>query len=298
MPRFRIALAQLESRVGGEAYDPRPDNLSRAEHAVAEAVALGAELVVFGEMYLTGFRTEEWNTTYALRLDDQDETLSVLTNLAATYDVQLIMGAATLCSDTTRVRNTALLVGTSGVLGTYDKVHVAVRTDPDGTRHDEGRWFSAGSTIPVWPTERYGVLGPQICYDNHFPEGVRVQTVKGADVLLNISASAAGYEQVWNHLRAARAIENAAWFINCSVVGVQKDSRFFGRSAVIDPFGNVVVEARDGVEDLVIADIDTQIAADARRFRHTLGSRRPDTYFEMIRSNDNEVFDDVQRYQL
>ena len=95
---------------------------------------------------------------------------------------------------------------------------------------------------------------------------------------MNITASMTGFEHAWEHNRATRAIENSAWYVTCSIVGVQKGERYFGRSAVVDPSGHVVVEAADGAEDLVVADIDTDIAAQLRRRMHTAFSRHPQAY--------------------
>ena len=84
MSQFRIALAQVESQIGTETYDPRPDNFTRAERAVTEAAAKGADLVLFGEMFLTGYHTDEWNPLYALHVDQPDPTIDQLAALAAT----------------------------------------------------------------------------------------------------------------------------------------------------------------------------------------------------------------------
>jgi predicted amidohydrolase len=64
---FRIALAQCESLIGTEDFDPRPANLARAERAIQDSVAQGAKLVLLGEMFLTGYRTDEWNLKWAVR---------------------------------------------------------------------------------------------------------------------------------------------------------------------------------------------------------------------------------------
>ena len=286
---FRIALAQCLSETGSETFDPRPANLARAERALAEATAQGARLVLLGEMFLTGYRTDEWNLQYAVHLDEPDQTLTALVALAAKYDVHVMIGTASVRNDDPlTVHNTAVLAGPTGILATYDKLHVGVLTMPDGTVVNEAEWFTAGSTIPIWDST-FGILGPQICYDSHFPEISRVQSINGAQILLNITASATGFEKSWEHNRAVRANENSAWYVTCSIVGVQKGDRFFGRSAVIDPAGNTVVEAKDGVEDLVFADIDPEESARWRLRMNTMRARRPEAYGDVVKSNKSEV---------
>ncbi len=279
MSAFRIALAQLESRIGTETYDPRPDNLAHAESAIAAAAELDADLVMFGEMYLTGYHTDEWNPRYAVEATSSDPYVAQLTDLAAAHDITVLMGSATRPIDAPgSIRNSALLVAATGPQASYDKLHVA-RIATDG--HDEineTRWFSPGTAAPVWATERFGVIGPQVCYDCHFPEISRVQSLAGAEVLLNVSASIAGWEDSWEHYRATRAIENSAWYVICSIVGEQKGERYFGRSSVVNPAGKLVVEAAAGAEDLVFADIEPSRSGDFRSGSFLDQTRRPLVY--------------------
>lgn len=280
---FRIALAQCESLVGTEDFDPRPANLARATRAVQEAAENGAQLVLLGEMFLTGYRTDEWNPRWATHLDRPDETLSAVVQLAGRHDVHVMIGTAThSLTQPGVIHNTAILANGAGIVATYNKLHVARLTLPDGQEADEARWFKPGSEAPVWHTD-FATIGPQICYDSSFPEISRVQSLGGAEVLLNITASAWGFETVWEHLRFARAWENAAWYVACSIVGEQRGDRFFGRSAVIDPNGETVAEGKHGEEDLVLADIDPGRSAFWRARMNTLRARRPAAYAPVTR---------------
>jgi len=287
--KFRIALAQCESVVGTEDFDPRPVNLARAARAVAEAAASGAQLVLLGEMFLTGYRTDEWNPRWAVRLDGPDETLGAVVAMAGSHNVHIMIGTAT--RSPTRpgvIHNTAVLANANGIVATYNKLHVARLTLPDGQEANEARWFSSGGEAPVWHTD-FGLIGPQICYDSSFPELSRVQSLDGAEILLNITASAWGFEHVWEHNRFARAYENAAWYVACSIVGEQRGDKFFGRSAVIDPNGTTVAEGKHGEEDLVIADIDPEQSAIWRARMNPLRARRPEAYSAITRPNEDGI---------
>jgi len=102
--------------------------------------------------------------------------------------------------------------------------------------------------------------------------------LNGADFLVNTSGSAAGFEQYWDHMTFARAVENLTWYVVCSVVGVQRDTVLFGGSRIVDPTGVVVAAARHGEEDYVVADIDLERARDVRATSHTLSTRAPELY--------------------
>jgi len=149
--KFRIALAQCESVVGTGDFDPRPVNLARAARAVAEAADRGAQLVLLGEMFLTGYRTDEWNPRWAVRLDGHDETLSAVVALAGSHPVHIMIGTATHSPQRPGViHNTAVLANGSGIVATYNKLHVARLTLPDGQEANEARWFSSGGQAPVF----------------------------------------------------------------------------------------------------------------------------------------------------
>jgi len=280
--KFKIALAQCESVVGTADFDPRPVNVARLDKAVRAAAAQGAELVLFGEMFLTGYRTDKSNPLWAVELADSDTTLRAVRDIAAREGVHIMFGTATHSATAALgVHNTAVLINAGGLVGSYHKLHVAKIVVPSGEDVDEAAYCSAGSEAPVWQT-KFGVIGPQICYDSSFPELSRTQSLKGAEMLLNITASATGFEAMWAHMRAVRAFENSAYYVACSVVGVQNGDRFFGRSAVVNPFGETLVEAVDGAEDLVFAEIDPDETVRWRARMNTMPARRPDAYGDEI----------------
>lgn len=283
---FRIALAQCESAIGSAIADPKEANFRSLESAVIASRDAGADLVLFGEMFLTGYRTDEYNPTWAIDLEDADDALERLVELALEHRISLLVGSATKRPSVTgEVRNSALLVNGNGLVASYDKLHVGRMTMPDGAVVDERAWFAPGSEIPVWSTP-WGAVGPQICYDSWFPEVSRVQSINGAGVLLNLTASISGSEESWSHLRFARAFENASWYVTCSTVGNQKGDTFVGGSAVIDPTGRTVAEAAFNREDLVFADIDPELAFRVRAQLNTFAARRPETYGAIARTND------------
>jgi 5-aminopentanamidase len=263
--------------VGDETYDPRDQNLARAIDAVRSASSRGADLVVFGEMYLTGYRTDEWLHRWATSVDPPDRHVDVLVAAATDEGVHILIGAATRGGFVPgEVYNSAILVGPEGVLGVYRKTHLATYWGGDAAIA-EGAFTARGGELPVFDTP-IGRIGVHICYDIAFPEVARVQALNGADFLVNVSASVAGYEEIWDRLLYARAFENATWYVVCSVVGEQRGQRFFGGSRVIDPSGRVAATSKPDTEGIVVADLDLGAARKARSLLHGFSTRRPDLY--------------------
>lgn len=277
MKDLRLALVQSRSTVGTETFDPRADNLDRAIESIGVAVSKGAQMVVFGEMYLSGYRTDEWLHKWATQVDTPDDHVQELISVAKANDIHILMGAGTfghfMPGD---VYNSTLVIGPGGLIGVYRKTHVAAFPHGDHVSKERS-FYSPGRELPVFDTA-LGRIGVHICYDITFPEVARVQTLKGAELLINTSASAAGFEEFWDHALFTRAAENATWYAVCSVVGQQRGDTLFGGSRIVDPTGKVVAAGKYNEEDLVIADIDLSRARDVRASMHTFSTRQPGLY--------------------
>jgi predicted amidohydrolase len=276
-PYIRLALIQSESQVGTASEDPRDANMERALEAIRYAVDAGAQLVVFGEMYLSGYRTDEWLSKWATVISPPDRHVQLLLDVAREHRVHVIMGMASFGAHMPGdVYNTALLVGPSGLVGVYRKTHVAAFPYSEGISM-ERCFYSPGRELPVFDTP-LGRIGIHICYDISFPEVARVQALQGADFLVNVAATAAGFEDMWEHTVFARAIENASWYVLCSVVGNQRGDRLFGGSRIVDPAGRLVAAGKFDEADVVIADIDLSRTREVRSRSHYFSARNPELY--------------------
>jgi apolipoprotein N-acyltransferase len=127
----------------------------------------------------------------------------------------------------------------SGIDGRYDKAHLLPFAeyfplrfiDFLRRRFERVRTFAAGSGDVLLDT-RLGKAAVVICFEAIFPERVRRQMARGADVLFNLS------NDVWLGPHAGplqhasmvtlRAVENRTWVIRATTTGV---------SAIIDPHG-------------------------------------------------------------
>lgn len=286
MPReqVRFALAQCRGIVGDETTDPRPLNLRTATQAIERAAAGGAEVVVFGEMFLTGVRTDHWLPRWAVRPDDPtDPTLTALAPQCARHGITVITGTATLDQDQV-CRNSVVLVGPDGGRRVYHKRHLAHIVLPDGHEADEAEFYRSGDLPALFEFE-WGVLGVQICYEVTIPEAARCAVLDGADVVLNCTASLSGTEEVWAAMARARAFENAVPFVVCSVVGDQGADRYFGGSAAFDSHGRPIVQAPLHEEALVLVDIPVGAGRRTRQEMNIVGARRPELYGSLVEPN-------------
>ena len=184
--------------------------------------------------------------------------------LAGEWSTTLLAGMFEVSDDPARPFNTLVLRGRA--TADYRKVHLY-----DSFGYLESDRLSAGPVDAV--TARLGefTLGLMTCYDLRFPEQGRALVDAGADVLVVPSAWVAGERKVehWRTLVRARAIENTAYVV---AVG-QPGPRYSGHSMVVDPLGDVVVEA--GLEPAsVSATLDPEVLVAARRTNPSLANRR------------------------
>lgn len=103
-----------------------------------------------------------------------------------------------------------------------------------------------------------------ICYDIRFREPTRLLALRGADIVAFPSnwpsvERLAPPSAIPDVLTRARAIENRVFLAVADRAGVERGSRFLGRSQLVDVFGKVVAEAGSG-EELLWADFDLALA--------------------------------------
>ncbi|NLZ14213.1 MAG: carbon-nitrogen hydrolase family protein [Thermotogaceae bacterium] len=140
------------------------------------------------------------------------------------------------------VYNSALLIGPSGILGSYRKTH------PFPTERLAANGWTTRGEIPFCVKTPFANVGIVICYDGDFPELARVTAMKGAEVICRPSAFLRTFDQ-WELTNRARAYDNHVYWIATNTVGKDASgSHFFGSSMIIHPSGQKLAQARNGNE--------------------------------------------------
>jgi len=252
--RLRIALCCLHSEYARDAVDPRPANLERMLGAIRRAAEGGADLVVFGELFLTGY--ESGARSRSIAIDRRMVSIAVpdVVALARECEVMLIFGLATV-DDAGRLYNSAAVVAPDGALGLYDKLHIPGMSLDDGRRITEDHYFTPGAALGLIET-RFGPIGIEICYDAHFPELARELAARGARLIVNLSAAPVEFAEIWHVLLRARAVENGVWYAHVSIVGPQKAFTYFPGIGIVSPNGMEAGPAVADGESLLFCDID------------------------------------------
>jgi predicted amidohydrolase len=173
------------------------------------------------------------------------------------------------------IYNTAVLVGPGCLIGKYRKMHL-----PTHSVFEEKRYFRPGYQTAVFDTA-LGKIGLIVCYDIFFPELIRLMRLKGAKLIICISASPSTRRSFFETLTIARAIENTAFLAYVNLVGIEDGLQFWGGSRIVGPSGKVLAQAKYDEEDFVICNIDYADIRSIEAFVPTLKDLRPELFSEL-----------------
>jgi NAD+ synthase (glutamine-hydrolysing) len=246
----RIALAQVNSIVGD-----LPGNARKVMDFIGHAREMGADIVAFPELVLTGYPPED----LLLRPDFIDQNQAALDEVArATRGITAIVGFAQRAED---VYNAAAIAHDGEIAGVYHKSHL-----PNYSVFDEMRYFRPGRNPFVC---KRGALtfGVNICEDIWLPSNLNQLAVYGdADLVFNLSSSPfhMGKSVARDRMLATRAQDAVSIIAFVNSVGGQDELVFDGNSRIFGPRGNTLAVAKAFEEDLVVLDIDLDEVFSAR----------------------------------
>jgi N-carbamoylputrescine amidase len=269
--KFAVGLVQMRCTTNAE------ENLTHAIEKIREAASRGAQIISLHEL----FRSE-----YFCRRED-----------AALFDLaEPVPGPATeALAQVAKERKVVLVVSLferraadGSFLGKYRKMHI-----PDDPSYYEKFYFTPGDLgFPNFATT-YGKIGVQICWDQWYPEGSRVTALSGAQVIFYPTSIGwhphekkefgAAQLDAWRTIQRAHAIANGVYVAVVNRVGFEGQPaegglEFWGNSFVADPFGQVVAEASNDKDEILVVECDPAKSEDTRRNWPFLRDRRIDAY--------------------
>ncbi len=283
---IRIATVQT-------ACSENPDrNFTETVERVAEAAAKGAQIVCLQELFRSRYfcQTED-AALFALAETIPGPSTQELCQLAAKLEIVLIVPLFEKRTEGI-YHNSAVVIDADGsIAGKYRKMHI-----PDDPCFYEKFYFTPGdSGFRSFPT-RYGRVGVLICWDQWFPEAARLTALSGAQFLFY--PTAIGYQEfdagqlanqisAWETVQRGHAIANGVFLAAANRVGQENALRFWGRSFVCNPFGEVLAQAGQDEAEVLVADCDLGLIESTRQSWPFLRDRRTDAYQGITRLYDD-----------
>lgn len=260
MNQVTVSLAQMNVKDG----DPRK-NWATMQALVEEAARRGTEMVIFPELWDNGYALEK-SRDIASPL--ASGLFAQITAMSRNYKM-VILGSMLEKRGVGVYNSMAVFTPQAGVLGVYRKIHLfAPLNEPDHLTPGE---------VPLSVDLPFGTMGCAICYDLRFPEMFRRYFLDGAKVIVIPAQWPAARIAHWRALLIARAIENQAFVIGCNRVGEYNGTVYGGHSMIVDPWGEVVIEA--GLDETMLTvRINLDLVAEVQQRLPVAQDRRPNVY--------------------
>jgi NAD+ synthase (glutamine-hydrolysing) len=241
---MNVAIAQLNPTVGDVS-----GNLNLVRETLSTASKQNADLVVFSEMFLSGYFPRDL-LCYSWFLDQLDDAVAQACSLSRQFpQMGVVLGTVRRNNSLTAkgLYNSALLIANGDILLEQHKQLL-----PTYDVFDERRYFDPGLTSDVVDFKGE-VLGISICEDawndpdfethrQYEANPIEQLVTMGATLLINISASpfhleceADRYARFSNHARKWKVP-----FLFVNQVGANDELIFDGNSMALDPNGKVI----------------------------------------------------------
>ena len=272
------------------------ENMDKLKHSIEDVASKGAELVVLQELHNTLYFCQTENTS----LFDLAETIpgpstEFYSGIASANGIVLVTSLFEKRAPGL-YHNPAVVFDKDGsIAGKYRKMHI-----PDDPAYYEKFYFTPGD-LGFEPIQTsIGKLGVQVCWDQWYPEGARLMTLKGAEIL--IYPTAIGWEstdtpeekarqlEAWVISQRGHAVANGLPVIAVNRVGHEPDPskqtngiRFWGNSFVAGPQGEILAQADNMKEENIVTEVDITRSEEVRRWWPFLRDRRIDEFDKLTK---------------
>jgi N-carbamoylputrescine amidase len=275
-----ISLGLIQMTSGA---DP-DENIAKALGRIRQAAAKGAKIVCLGELFRSRYfcQTEDARN-FKLAEPVPGPTTEALQDTARQLEVVIVASVFEKRSAGI-YHNTGVVIDADGSLaGQYRKMHI-----PDDPLYYEKFYFTPGDLgFPSFQT-RYARIAVLVCWDQWFPEGARLASLSGAQILFYPTAIgwipkepriiAEQQRSAWELIQRSHAVANGVFVAVTNRVGREGKINFWGNSFVAGPFGEIVARANSDKEQTLIASCDLRKIEDTRQSWPFLRDRRIDAY--------------------
>ena len=264
---MRLSLVQMPN------YGSVELNLNKSIRAIEEAARNGADLVLFPEVQLTEFFPQyPGRDVRKYEVSLEGNIVKAFCDACRKHVISAVPNLYLL--ENGRVYDASIFIDKYGkIRGIQKMVHVAQAEQ----FYEQDYYTPSDDGFQVFDTE-FGKIGIVVCFDRHYPESIRTETLKGADLILIPTVNTKTEPSMmfeWE-LRV-QAFQNSVILAMCNRVGIEGNMHFSGESIVIDANGDVLAKA-DDTEQIVYVDIDLQEAKKIRNAKSYTQLRRTEFY--------------------
>ncbi len=258
MKEFKVAVGQMDIKL-----EDKEANLKKTAEIVSTASKQGADFVCLPEYLSTGNILEQCSK---LAEPVPGYVADRLGAIAKENGIYIVASIPERADD--KIYNTAILIDPCGeVLTKYRKIHLFM---------EERDYIAHGREYAVIDT-KFGKVGLMICYDAIFPEIARLLALQGVDIVFMPANWPNPFLSQWRLATSARALDNQIWLVATNRIGADNKFTYSGRSRVINPYGDPVVECGDK-EEVLVAIVDGKVTEEFKKTVNFLKDRQPEVY--------------------
>lgn len=264
---MKLALVQMSNCGSIE------DNLEKSLNAIVKAKSQGADLVLFPEVQLTEFFPQYRGQNvknYAITIES--DIIKRFCNTCKENNIMAVPNVYLL--ENNKTYDASVLIDSNGeIKGIQKMVHIA-----QADKFFEQDYYTPSDDgFKVFETN-FGTIGIVVCFDRHYPESIRTETLQGADLILipTVNTKEEPSQMFMWELRV-QAFQNSVAVAMCNRVGVEGEMEFSGESVVVDANGNIVATC-DDKEQILYADVDMNEPKKIRNSKPYTNLRRTEFY--------------------
>ena len=264
---MKIALAQMKMDTDIE------KNFQKSLQLIREAAEKKADLICFPEIQLSPFFPQ---------FPDRDVEQYVLTE-----DSQYVKGIRDACRENHIFASPnfyidekghrydmSLLIDAQGeIIGRQKMVHVAQCE----MFYEQSYYTPSEEGFIVFDT-RLGKIGIVVCFDRHYPESIRTEALRGAELIIVPTANTKSEpSDVFQWEIKVQAFQNSVNVAMCNRVGREGNMEFSGES-IVAGFDGETIEMAGDQEELMLAEVNLYGAAEKRHQQPYTSLRRTGLY--------------------
>lgn len=258
---MRVAIVQTNPIFG--------DVGANVDGALGTMKQVAADLFVLPELFNIGYNFISRDEVNKLAEAPDGYTFKRIAEFAAKKSCYVVYGFAEKAD---KIFNSAALVGPTGLMGVYRKIHLFDR---------ENLFFAPGNSgFPVFDLP-FGKIGIMICFDWIYPESARTLALKEAQLIAHPSNLVLPY---CPDAMVTRCLENRVFAATANRVGSEDrggfNMSFIGTSEIVSPRGEILKRLSADKPEMGVVDIDLSLTLNKKinTFNDLLKGRRADQY--------------------
>jgi len=286
----KVTLGLLQHACGA---DPKA-NLKKTLALTEQAAKKGAKIICTQELFRSQyFCQSEDHAHFDLAESIPGPSSAAFQKIAKKYGV-VIVASLFERRASGLYHNTAVIIDADGsLLGIYRKMHI-----PDDPLFYEKFYFTPGDTgFRAWQT-KFGKIGVLICWDQWYPEGARLTSLQGAEILFYPTAIGwhptekaeygANQHGAWEIIQRSHAVANGCYVAAVNRIGLEQPIggdglEFWGQSFVAGTSGQILAKASVDREEILLVPIDLGKVDVTRTHWPFLRDRRIDAYGDLTK---------------